>query len=178
MLPINVYGDKILKQKAKKVLKVDQRTLQLIRDMLETMKESDGVGLAANQVGSRDSIIIADLSHVEGYEKSKPIVAINPEILSGEGKSTYEEGCLSLPGIRLNIERPEKIKLRFQDTDLNFHEEDFDGLFGRVLQHEIDHLNGILLTDRISDEEKKNIEEDLDKILNREVELNYQISEL
>ncbi|MBU2585432.1 MAG: peptide deformylase, partial [Bacteroidetes bacterium] len=87
-------------------------------------------------------------------------------------------GCLSLPGIRLNIERSEKIKLRFQDTDLNFHEENFDGLFGRVLQHEIDHLNGILLTDRISAEEKKNIEEDLDKILNREVELNYQISEL
>jgi peptide deformylase len=142
------------------------------------MKESDGVGLAANQVGSRNAIIIADLSQVEGYEDTKPLVAINPEIISNEGKSTYEEGCLSLPGIRLNIERPEKIRLRFQDTDLNLREENFEGLFGRVLQHEIDHLNGILIIDFISDDERKNIEEELNKISRRELEINYKITEL
>ncbi|MBM4175715.1 MAG: peptide deformylase [Ignavibacteria bacterium] len=176
VLPINVYGDKILKQKAKKVQNVDQKTLQLIQDMFETMRESDGVGLAANQVGVRDSIIVADLSQVEGYEDTKPTVIINPEIILGEGNSSYEEGCLSLPGIRLNIERPERIKLRFQDTDLIIHEKYFEGLFGRVLQHEIDHLNGVLLTDRISDEEKKNLNESLNNIVNRTVEVNYEIS--
>ncbi len=175
-LPINIVGDKILRQKAKKVTTTDDSTVEFIKDMFDTLHASDGVGLAANQVGSRDAILIADLSHVEGYEETDPIVVINPKIIKSEGNSTYEEGCLSLPGIKLEITRPEKVLLRYQDTDLNTHEENFSGLFARVIQHEIDHLNGKLIIDYLEEEALKNLEPELQKLKAREIEVPYSVS--
>ncbi len=176
VLPINIYGDEILRQKAKKVTKVDDKLLSFIEDMFETMKKSDGIGLAATQVGKRIQILVADISEIEGYEHIKPMVVINPKILLSEGESSMEEGCLSLPGLRVNVKRPEKIRLRYNDIDMKEHIEDYEGLAARVLQHEIDHLNGKLIIDYLSKTEKEKVKPLLDKMIKREIEVHYPIT--
>ena len=178
LLPITLYGDKILRKKTARVAEVDVKTVKLIKDMFDTMKNAPGIGLAANQVGVDKRIFIADVSSVEGYENSKPMVFINPKIEKfSEEKSTMEEGCLSIPEIRLDIERPKQITVKFQDTELKEHSLVADGLLARVIQHECDHLNGILFTDKISDELKKKLKKDLNKIRHRKIEVEYPVSQ-
>ncbi len=176
VLPINIYGDEILRQKAKKITKIDDILLRFIEDMFETMKQSDGIGLAATQVGKRIQVLVADISEVEGYENTKPMIVINPKILLSEGEMEMEEGCLSLPGLRVNVRRPERIKLKYNDIELKEHIEDFDGLMARVLQHEIDHLNGKLIIDYLSKTEKEKIKPILEKMTKREFEVSYPIT--
>lgn len=176
VLPINIYGDEILRQKAKKITKIDDNLLRFIEDMFETMKQSDGIGLAATQVGKRIQVLVADISEVEGYENTKPMIVINPKILLSEGEMEMEEGCLSLPGLRVNVRRPERIKLKYNDIELKEHIEDFDGLMARVLQHEIDHLNGKLIIDYLSKTEKEKIKPILEKMTKREFEVSYPIT--
>lgn len=176
VLPINIYGDEILRQKAKKITKIDENILKFIEDMYETMKQSDGIGLAATQVGKRLQVLIADVSEIEGYEHTKPMVVINPKIILTEGESEMEEGCLSLPGLRVNVKRPEKIRLKYNDLEMKEHIEDFSGLQARVLQHEIDHLNGKLIVDYLSKTEKEKIKPLLDKMVKREIEVHYPIT--
>lgn len=176
VLPINIYGDQILRQKARKVTKLDDKLFMFINDMFETMDKSDGIGLAATQVGKRIQVLVADISKIEGYENTKPMVVINPKIIFSEGEGVMEEGCLSLPGLRVNVKRPEKIRLRYNDIELKEHIEDFDGLAARVLQHEIDHLNGKLIIDYLSPTEKEKIKPLLDKMLKREIEVHYPIT--
>jgi len=176
VLPINIYGDEILRQKAKKVTKVDNKLLNFIEDMFETMKKSDGIGLAATQVGERVQVLVADISGIEGYENTRPMVVINPKVLITEGESSMEEGCLSLPGLRVTIKRPEKIRLKYNDIDMNEKIEDFEGLLARVLQHEIDHLNGKLIVDYLSRAEKAKVKPLLEKMINREIEVHYPIT--
>jgi len=176
VLPINIYGDEILRQKAKKVTKVDDKLLNFIEDMFETMKKSDGIGLAATQVGQRVQVLVADISEIEGYEHTKPMVVINPKILVTDGESSMEEGCLSLPGLRVNVKRPDKIRLRYNDIDMKEYIEDFEGLAARVLQHEIDHLNGRLIIDYLSKTEKEKIKPLLEKMIKREIEVHYPIT--
>lgn len=176
VLPINIYGDEILRQKAKKITKIDENILKFIEDMYETMKQSDGIGLAATQVGKRLQVLIADVSEIEGYEHTKPMVVINPKIILTEGESEMEEGCLSLPGLRVNVKRPEKIRLKYNDLEMKEHIEDFAGLQARVLQHEIDHLNGKLIVDYLSKTEKEKIKPLLDKMVKREIEVHYPIT--
>lgn len=176
VLPINIYGDEILRQKAKKITRIDNHLIKLFEDMYETMKESDGIGLAATQVGKRLQILVADISEVEGYENTKPMIVINPKILLTEGEMEMEEGCLSLPGLRVNVRRPVKIKLKYNDLELKEHIEDFDGLMARVLQHEIDHLNGKLIIDYLSKTEKEKIKPILEKMTKREFEVSYPIT--
>lgn len=176
ILPIFLCGDKILRKKAKKIKQVDDWLIKFIADMFETMKQANGIGLAANQVGLDLSLLIVDLSEVEGYENFKPKVFINPVIKESTGKSVYEEGCLSIPGIHYKIERPEKIKVEYQDTDLNVFVEEFDGLLSRVLQHEIDHLNGKLFIDYIPKEGMTEIEDELLEIKERKREFEYLVN--
>lgn len=176
VLPINIYGDEILRHKAKKITKIDDNILKFIEDMFETMKQSDGIGLAATQVGKRWQILIADISEVEGYEHTKSMVVINPKIILSEGESEMEEGCLSLPGLRVNVKRPEKIRLKYNDLELKEYIEDFQGLQARVLQHEIDHLNGKLIIDYLSKNEKEKIKPLLDKMIKREIEVHYPVT--
>jgi peptide deformylase len=176
ILPINIYGDEILRQKAKKVTKIDSEILKFVDDLFETMKQSDGIGLASTQVGKRLQILVADISEIEGYEHTKPMVVINPKIIASEGESVMEEGCLSLPGLRVNVKRPEKIRLKYNDLSLKEYIEDFEGLQARVLQHEIDHLNGRLIIDYLSKTEKERIKPLLDKMIRREIEVNYPIT--
>lgn len=178
VLPIALYGDKILKKKAIRISKVDAKILTLINDMFDTMHNADGMGLAANQVGSHKSIFIFDLSSVKGFEKTKPMVFINPKIVEySEDTRVLEEGCLSLPGIRAKVERPAGIKLLYQDIDLKEHLLEDDDLFARVIQHEYDHLQATFFTDRLDDEGKKMVKKLLLRIVARKIEIEYPVTE-
>jgi peptide deformylase len=178
LLPITLYGDKILRKKVDKVKKVDNETIELIKNMFDTMRNAKGIGIAANQVGVNKSIFVVDVSQVEGYENIKPLVFINPKITNySEEKTTYEEGCLSIPEIRSEIYRPNKIKIVFQDIDLKEQTIEADELLARVVQHEFDHLQGVLFIDLIDKEKKKEIKENLESIKNRKVETEYPVSD-
>ena len=118
IIPITIYGDKILRQKAQPVTAVLDEIIEKIGDMFETMRNANGLGLAANQVGFRESIFVLDLQGVEDYEKFKPLVMINPQIiLESEEKIILEEGCLSLFTLHAEVERSANIKVRFLNTD-------------------------------------------------------------
>ena len=178
LLPVTMCGDKILRKKTVKVTEVDNETIELITNMFDTMRNANGIGLAANQIGANKSILIVDISLVEGYEEVKPIVLINPIIKKfSDEKSVIEEGCLSIPDIREDVERAEAITVSYHDTDLKEHTLEIDSLLARVIQHEYDHLQGILFTDLVSDEAKKRIKKPLSKIKRRKIDVEYPISD-
>ncbi len=145
---IRIYGDPVLRRKADAIVEVDDEIRRLAREMIQSMYAESGIGLAAPQVGSSLRLIVAD-PLIEG-KQGNPRAFINPEIVDSWGACTYEEGCLSLPGVNGDVDRPEGVTLRFLDHDGAEHEESFDGLWARVLQHEIDHLNGKLFVDHLS----------------------------
>ena len=139
--------NEILRQKSKDVSVFGAELQSFIDDMLETMYHEEGAGLAAVQVGSLKRIFIVDISS----EGNSPIVFINPEIISAsEKKICFNEGCLSFPGGRLLIDRPEVVSVKYQDVMGNINEITADGWFSRAIQHENDHLNGVLLIDYVS----------------------------
>ena len=178
IIPITVYGDKILRQKAQNVNAVSDELIKKISDMFDTMRNARGVGLAANQVGFRDSIFVIDLHEVEGYENIKPVAMINPQIiLHSKETEVAEEGCLSLPTLTADVERSKSVKVRFLDTDENEQEIEADDLFARVILHEYDHLIGKMIPDRVAEDVKKKLSDELDLIQNREVDVNYPITE-
>jgi len=148
-LKILKYGDPILRKKVENVSDFTNLP-DLVEQMFNTMYEGSGIGLAANQVGYSLNLLILDTSCLEGEEDSKPYILINTEIIGSGGSTIMEEGCLSVPDIRAEIKRPETIKIKFQDLEQNFHEETFTGLISRVIQHELDHLNGKLFVDYLS----------------------------
>lgn len=146
--------------------------------MFETMKNASGIGLAANQVGANKQIFIVDLSAIEGYEQSKPIVFINPKIETfSEEKIVMEEGCLSIPDVRAEVERPKNVVIKYLDTNMQEQELEADELLARVIQHEFDHLQGVLFIDRITDEVKKKLKKNLNKIKQRKIEFDYPVTE-
>lgn len=140
---IRLDGDEILRKKSKIVEKIDDKIKTLIEDMVETMYHADGVGLAAPQVGMLKRIIVIDVGDENGIIK-----LINPEIIEADGKQVDEEGCLSVPQVRGMVERPEKVKVKALNENGEEIILDGEGLLARALCHEIDHLNGILFTDR------------------------------
>ncbi len=144
---IRLIGDDVLRDKAEEVTLFDDQLKTLVDDMIETMHESDGIGLAAPQVGISQRILVTDVSPVEsGFG---PQAFINPVILETEGEAELEEGCLSIPGVRENVTRPEEILLKFQTVEGEDRTEKYTGWMSRVLQHEIDHLDGILFIDHL-----------------------------
>ena len=178
LLPITLYGDKILRKKTNKVVKIDNETIELVRDMFTTMRNANGIGLAANQVGADKAIFVVDISGVEDYESTKPMTIINPRIIErSEEKIKMEEGCLSIPDVRSEIERPKEIIITYQDVDLNEHTIKVGDVMARVMQHEYDHLQGILFTDYLTAEEKKKLKNQLDEIKNRKREIDYPVSD-
>lgn len=174
-LPIYIYGTEVLKKEAKPVREISNQTIQLIQDMLETMHTSNGIGLAANQVGVLEQVLVVDLSSMEEYKDTKPMAVINPEIIREEGEWEMEEGCLSLPDIRDIIRRAEKITVQYQDANLRDQKVEATGMLGRVLQHEIDHLNGVLITDRLSAAKRALLRSKLKKIAKGEFEHKYDV---
>ena len=147
--PILTAPDSRLKAVAKDVDKVDAGVRALIDDMLETMYDADGIGLAAIQIGVTQRVIVMDLDQKEG--KRKPRAFVNPKILwASDETATFEEGCLSVPEIWDEVERPAKIRVEYLDRDGKTQTLEADGLLADCLQHEMDHLNGILFIDHLS----------------------------
>ncbi|HEX7789928.1 MAG TPA: peptide deformylase [Afipia sp.] len=146
---IIILPDKQLRLISKPVEKITPEIRALADDMFETMYEAPGIGLAAIQIAVPLRLITMDLSKKEG--EKNPRVFINPEILSSsEELSVYEEGCLSIPEYYEEVERPARVRVRFMDIDGKVHEEDAEGLYATCIQHEIDHLNGVLFVDYLS----------------------------
>lgn len=177
VLPIYTYDATVLREKTRAVGKPDDAIMKLILDMFETLKADNGIGLAANQVGRRHSLFVVDVSEVEEYAGVKPIVAINPAIEDlWDGRIEMEEGCLSIPGLREDILRPERVALRYRDV--NFEEQvlEADGLLARVIQHEFDHLQGIFFTDHLKGLKKTFVMPALNKIKRGVTDADYPIA--
>ncbi|HZG31497.1 MAG TPA: peptide deformylase [Ensifer sp.] len=147
--PLIILPDPVLRQVSKPLETVDARVLKLADDMLETMYDAPGIGLAAIQVGEPLRLLVIDVAKEE--EGRKPQVFINPEIIaSSDTRSTYEEGCLSIPGYYAEVERPAEITVNYIDRDGKQQQLAAEGLLATCLQHEIDHLDGVLFIDHIS----------------------------
>ena len=151
ILEIRKYPDRILKEKTEQVDKVTPDIIKLIDDMVETMYNAPGIGLAANQVGVLKRIAVLDVGNEEDDDskESTLIVLINPEITYKDGEVDSEEGCLSLPGYTTVVKRAEKVRVKALGRDGSSFEMEAEGLLARALQHEIDHLDSFLLIDRI-----------------------------
>jgi len=156
------YGDPILRKVCKPV-KDFKKLSSLIDDMFDTMYEESGVGLAANQIGVDLNLFIIDISGIEEETESVHIF-INGEIMESSGESWFEEGCLSIPNVRLEVKRPEFIQFKYQDENGAEHIEEMGGLLARAIQHEIDHLKGVFIVDRVTKTVKMTVENDLKMI--------------
>ena len=168
---IIIEPDPILREKSKTLEKVNDELRELLDDMLETMYAAPGIGLAANQIGVLKRLIVIDINR--DNEKRNPIFLINPEIISSSKKtSIYEEGCLSLPGHYAEIERPAECNIKFVDYNGKEKELNAKGLLSTCIQHEIDHLNGILFIDYLSKLKKDMI---VKKLIKHKKELNKVI---
>ncbi len=176
ILPIYTYGDEILKKVAKPLKRVDEKLQTLIDDMFETMIQANGIGLAAPQVGVSIRLLVVDVSSVKDYKHVPPMVIINPKILETRGEVLMEEGCLSIPGIRQEVWRPDVIKLKYRDRNFQEHVEEFDGLVSRVIQHELDHLNGELFIEKLDSKTRRSLRAELEAIKHGEVEANYVLA--
>ena len=147
-LPIRIYGDPVLTQVTTEIENIDGRIAALAQTMIETMNEAPGVGLAANQVGVQKRLFVYDQG--EG-----PHVVVNPKILETDGEWTYEEGCLSVPGLSWEITRANTVHLVGFDLDGNEIDVQTDEYEGRILQHEMDHLDGVLLIERLDADQRR-----------------------
>ncbi len=150
-LEIHYLGDRVLRQPAKRIAKVDDNIRQLIKDMLQTMYSADGIGLAAPQVGVNKQLIVIDC------EPDKPenpsLVLINPKITRHSSQTcNADEGCLSIPGVYLEVNRPEAIEVSYKDEQGKPRKLQTSGLLARAIQHEMDHLNGVMFVDRVQNE--------------------------
>ena len=153
--PLKIYmlGQETLRTPANRIVKVDDSIRKLAKDMLITMYSAKGIGLAAPQVGLQKRILVIDLNFED--PESPPNVFINPEIISSSASlDTYEEGCLSIPGVYLNVVRPSSIKLSYRDEMGRPKKMNAEGLMARCIQHEIDHLNGVLFVDKVTDQDE------------------------
>jgi len=147
---IRVIGDPVLKQRAADVTDIDGRLVKLVGDMVETMYAAPGLGLAAPQVGVQKRLFVWDLGDGKG-----PQSIVNPEIVESDGEWGYEEGCLSVPGLSWEIVRPNRVHVVGRDLDGNEVSFEADELAGRMFQHELDHLDGILLVERLDEEQAR-----------------------
>lgn len=189
--PIYLYGSDVLREKAKPVKELSDGIIKLVSDMVQTMHHAGGIGLAANQVGELQRVLVVDLGAVEealreerdgeapapkhSRREVKTLVVINPEILHQEGVWKMEEGCLSIPEVRADVERAEKIRLRFRDGSFKEVEMEANGLLARVILHEFDHLNGVLFIDHLSTGQRAMLKPRLRKIKKGDVETSYPV---
>lgn len=151
ILPLVLVPDPILREKAQPVETVTDEIKQLLDDMLDTMYDAPGIGLAANQIGSLHRLFVMDIADHKGGEEPKPYKIINPEIIAQSDEiSVYAEGCLSIPDGTADVKRPATVTLRYMNEQGDTKELDADGLLATCIQHELDHLDGILFTDHVS----------------------------
>ena len=153
--PLEIFklGSETLRTQAKRISKVDSTIRDLAKDMLQSMYSAKGIGLAGPQVGISKELLVIDINFEDSA--AEPLILINPEITAfGSTLTTYEEGCLSIPGIYLNVVRPSTIKLKFRDEMGRPRKMNADGLLARCIQHEVDHLKGVLFVDRVTTTEE------------------------
>lgn len=150
MYHIVIYGNEALRRKSVRVEQVDDHIRQLSRDMLACMYAEKGVGLAAEQIGREEALVVIDVPVEEAGGVAMPLVLVNPEITALAGEQDGQEGCLSFPGVYVNVKRAATATVRFMDLDGAVQELETVGLLARAVQHELDHLNGVLLVDRMS----------------------------
>jgi peptide deformylase len=177
ILPVYAYGQPVLRQKAKEIDK-DYPNLQgLIADMFETMYASNGIGLAAPQIGLGIRLFITDGSEIEDIKpEGFKQVFINPQILEEfDEKWDYEEGCLSIPQVRADVNRHSKLVLRYFDENWQEHTHEFEGMAARIIQHEYDHVEGILFTDRIHPLKRTMLKSRLNNISQGRVNVSYKM---
>lgn len=176
--PIVVYGNTVLKKRARDIEKDELDVKQLADDMFETMEAASGVGLAAPQIGKSLRIFVVDGTpmedeDMEGFRK----VFINPEMIEELGEEwQYEEGCLSIPHIRENISRQERLRIRYFDENWEQHEEEYDGMKARIIQHEYDHLEGVLFTDKLSPLKRRLLKGKLQNISKGKIKADYRLA--
>jgi peptide deformylase len=177
--PITAYGDPVLKEPAQDIPQDYPNLNELIEDMYTTMYHAHGVGLAAPQISKGIRLFVIDSEPMmdEGDEgKGVKKAFINPEIIEEDGEEWgFEEGCLSIPGVREVVYRPERIVINYFDQDWNEHTDTYDGMTARVIQHEYDHIEGILFTDHLSGLKKRLIKNKLNKISKGEVDADYRM---
>jgi peptide deformylase len=163
-LQLRYYGDPVLRKRAEPVVEITEAERQLAVEMLETLYATgNGIGLAATQVGILKRLIIVDIGE-DDDETYEPLVLFNPELMGFDGEIVAEEGCLSIPDVTADVKRPERIVVEGIDVQNESVRIEADGLLARVLQHEIDHLNGVLFIDRISGLKRQLLKEELLKI--------------
>jgi len=180
--PIIVYGDPVLKKQGKDIAEGEIDVIKLAEDMFETMENANGVGLAAPQIGKSIRMFVIDATAMaeEGEEEDElkdfKQVFINPEIIEEVGEEwDFEEGCLSIPDIREVIYRQEQLTIKYFDENWEEHEETFDNMKARIIQHEYDHIEGVLFTDHISPIRKRLLKGKLKNISKGKVDTKYRI---
>ncbi len=178
--PVYVYGSSVLRKRAKEIDRDYVDLNQLIANMFETMGKADGIGLAAPQVGKSIRLIVIDTTKIEDEDdptlKEFKKVLINPVILEEEGEEwLFNEGCLSIPNIREDVSRKPRIRVQYYDENFDFRDEYLDGVKARIVQHEVDHLNGILFVDKILPLKKRLINGKLKDISKGKTEVTYKI---
>lgn len=179
VLPVTAYGHPILRKVSKEIDKDYPKLDEFIENMFETMYRSDGIGLAAPQVNKSIRIFIIDatpyqdeMPEAEGFKK----VFLNPTIVEEEGdEKMMSEGCLSIPGIREDVSRPPKVHIQYYDRDWNFRDEWYEGMLARIIQHEYDHLEGTLFTDKLSTMRKTMLRTRLSNISKGKVDVDYKM---
>lgn len=166
--PIVIYGDPVLREKSRKIEKIDRDTKDLVSALADTLAKVKGLGLAANQIGAAKRVFVIDLRAIDINESLR--VFINPEIIERDGEVVEaEEGCLSFPDLYLKIDRPERVTVRATDLDGNEFELTAEGLAARAIQHEYDHLEGVLFIDHVSPLTRTMIKGRLNKLKKRAV---------
>lgn len=184
ILPVVAYGDPVLKKEAENITKDYEGLSQLIEDMFETMYEANGVGLAAPQIGKSIRLFVIDASPFAEDEEEEEAevlkdfkkVFINAEIIEEEGEEWgFNEGCLSIPGIREEVFRNETLTIEYYDENFKKHKETYSGLAARIIQHEYDHIDGILFVEHISPLRKRLIKRKLEEISKGEVDVAYKM---
>lgn len=185
ILPITAYGTPVLRQMAENITADYPQLSTIIANMWDTMYHAKGVGLAAPQVGLSIRLFVVDTEQIKpDDDDDEPIdeagikkVFINAQLLDKTGKKyAYNEGCLSIPFVREDVTRPETITLQYLDENFNEHTETYSGFAARVIQHEYDHIDGILFTDHLSALKKQLVKRKLDKIAKGEVRTDYRMS--
>lgn len=174
-LPIYTYNNPILRKKAKTIKSPTPELVTFADDMLGTMRKANGIGLAANQVGSLHRIVVIDMTGSEGFEHFDPLILFNPVIADEEGKWLLEEGCLSLPELRDEVQRAESVRVKYRDRNFDERVLEAKGMLGRVIQHEVDHLNGVLFVDHLNLLKRKLHRGRLNKIDRGEAAVDYAI---
>lgn len=177
ILPIVAYGSPILRKSTVEISEMTPEVKELIRNMYDTMEGSNGIGLAAPQIGKALRLFLVDATALEdvepaGFRKT----FINPTIEEEwETPWEFEEGCLSIPNIRENVKRHAKIRVRYQDENMKVHVDEFDGMIARIIQHEYDHVEGILFTDKIHPIKRQFLKKKLDNISRGRVQVAYKM---